>query len=372
VNASFNPLDSRRTAIRDYWNEEFGWQGLRLSGLSPGELSGGTPIGLYNSVLGETGERLAFTNISPVFFRGFDAIGMRPLANPSDRTKTDLAFAGISGLAIPYRRLTPDWDPELALVVHMSSCFPFGFARTPFGASGARFTAMDGGGLDNTGVDSTLSLLRGLRDPQQGRATEAANRTNSSKLSVGERGVLILSMNSSELAIDRTNISRGLDNLSGTSQALWRGSRIRDGALISGYIDQIPGSGEKQVLFSTTDNNGILRDKEKLRPDKGESQKKYRDLVRQNSLGTDDQGNVLTYTHGYESGEKSPDQWAFFQVRPGESNDGHVATSWHLPEGERRTLYKGAFSWQVTKGLRHASLSFLRMFMMPRPRGGPQ
>ncbi len=342
VNGAFMISRGRRQMITEYWNHAFDWQNIYLSSFSRNERTGTLPIELFGTTLANTGERLVFSNLNfekrEQLFRRLPTWGNQDIEDLHKRPFNSSDVRAIPGLPIMHRDFGTQWDPLLADVVWASSDFPFGFSRQRF-KDVRDWSSLDGGVIDNTGLDLPLSMIRALavgsENPEEGG--EARNERSSSKVPqaggiwnksrLGRLGCLILAFDSSEVAVDSNDGNPLFDNLSGTWQAMWRAARLRDAMMYAGYLADLQRYAKKPpVRLGTTDY-----------------------VYGHCSVGAGGNAGV----NGFD--------WGLFVARAGSKSTDHVATTWHLAPSELRKLIAVALDEHTTRTLDQCAFAFARM-----------
>lgn len=170
LRGAMTPLRPRGDLLTDFWQHRYGWTGSTQGAgyAAAGHVPGWDhrPLWLCNTTDIAHGTRLilGFPPLPPGLLRQ----AFRPLPWDADLRKFD---------NLPLRRLPKALEDEvdgpvigrlsLARAVLLSANFPFGFpvarfaVRTPEGES--HIEVLDGGLVDNTGVDSVYYLFRALQ-----------------------------------------------------------------------------------------------------------------------------------------------------------------------------------------------------------------
>lgn len=153
VRGLITPLSSRDQMLRIFWNTEFGWEGIRNSDFR--RQMQGTPLAIFNACNVDGGSRLAvgFPPLPRNFIDGQMTRGRARTRNPA-QSLADLGQSGATGLG---------------RAVRLSSNFPWGFRVSQLRQEGTTpVNVLDGGLVDNTGIDTLCEVLRGMTKSQRG------------------------------------------------------------------------------------------------------------------------------------------------------------------------------------------------------------
>jgi hypothetical protein len=199
----------RGAAVAEFWRRELGWH----RELSSEPLVAGRPLAVLNATHVQSGSRVGFG--FPRLPSGF----LRPAFTAAD--------------------LDPELDLDLADAVRMSANFPYGFEHALLGREGqlGRAEIIDGGVVDNTGLDTLALALEGLQraatEPGS-TALDEERRVLSQRVRDGliERGLIVLEIDAGARPTDPSFIARQFPSISKPLQALSRaghqnGSAIR-------------------------------------------------------------------------------------------------------------------------------------------------
>ncbi len=161
------PLLSRGASLRLFWRDQFQWNGSNDRGGYAGPGIDGFawkryPLVIFNASDAERGSRLAFGFPPlPPGFRMSSKVEKSSLEEESHHPPQTLAD------------LDPDRSIDLHQAVALSANFPLGFTvlTIPRHNASARDSApakiLDGGIVDNTGIDSLFLILRGLKEGKE-------------------------------------------------------------------------------------------------------------------------------------------------------------------------------------------------------------
>ena len=214
-----DPNLERGESVTRFWEDQFNWGNessytlhWRLVGpsqpvtnQSPAMciplLPNSAPLVLFNACDVEQGSRLilGFPPLPPGLIHDPGPLGIRTTKGPMAPTDHgDLRF-GLS----------------LAEAVRLSANFPWGFevAHLPLNFDHQRVLVLDGGIVDNSGIDSIVHLLRGLWAQEQAfldippqerqkKATSIQKRAANVMNQLRQRGVLLLQIDSGSKDID--------------------------------------------------------------------------------------------------------------------------------------------------------------------------
>lgn len=151
-----NPGVERGVSVTRFWEDQFGWRDVEDTDLhrqphpNPelGMVTNGAPPILFNTCDVRQGTRLVlgFPPVPPGIIRD-------PLAGSASHLPQSLTDAG-----------DLYYHVSLAEAVRLSANFPFGFevAKLPLSEGNDTVLALDGGIVDNSGIDSIVYLLKGL------------------------------------------------------------------------------------------------------------------------------------------------------------------------------------------------------------------
>lgn len=155
---------NRGDALARFWNEKFDWHSITSTrGFAAAE-------GVAESFDLEN-QPLVFFNASDVarggrVIIGFPRVSAEWFPNPQDAK-------AIPHWPVAAEVLEPRLDIALARAVRLSSNFPFGFSPFEFADDENRTRVLDGGIVDNTGIDSLLAFFQLLQRAPNGSRERA-------------------------------------------------------------------------------------------------------------------------------------------------------------------------------------------------------
>ena len=208
-----DPNLERGESVTRFWEEQFKWENVNNYTLhwqpagqsrpAPKDgshkaiplVTNAAPLALFNACDVEQGSRLilGFPPLPPGLIHDPKPLGSRTLKGPAALTDHGDFYFAIS----------------LAEAVRLSANFPWGFevAHLPLHFDRERVLVLDGGIVDNSGIDSIVHLLRGLRAQEQAfldiksregptRASSLQKRSANVMNQLRRRGVLLLQIDS--------------------------------------------------------------------------------------------------------------------------------------------------------------------------------
>lgn len=338
-----------RTAFNDYCftDKKDQLRGHRLSDFFYAEAQGHVPYAMYNATCTTTGERVAVTNLSELWFRGMDSFG------PSDTYELPPVasirrFRARPGHVVPHFLLDPKWNPDLATATWVSSDFPFGFPvnRIRIDQPGDRLDrivgTIDGGLTDNLGVNTTMSVIRAL-----GSSAEDVGADKK----IFDR-FLIFDIDTSEAPFDPSPPGEFAYHLVEAQNALQRSKLANEQATWALYLREL----DQKFRVS-------------VNPDAPFSLPASPETVVSTLEGqVIDVNRALGSTPGfrYNVGFRS-DRWSWYRVRCGELRDEHVSTSWHLPKCDRVRIFEMSLREDVRETMIRAGRGYLRLIRSASP-----
>jgi hypothetical protein len=154
LRGTLTPTLGRGDALARFWTKRFGWTDATNFNGYGGEVLGNSyrphhPLVLFNTTDVAHGSRVI--------------VGFPPL--PADLLRlTEQDRVSPRALPAPLDELIPDFRVSLARAVRLSSNFPFGFrVQTLEKLGGGEAHLLDGGVIDNTGLDTIYELFRALQ-----------------------------------------------------------------------------------------------------------------------------------------------------------------------------------------------------------------
>ncbi len=196
----FTPMRERGEATSAYWEETFGWRGMS-NGTRLADTDGNPlPLLLLNTTDVDAGRRLTlgFPSLPPGLLTGTTADAL------SD--------------------VDPTCELTLAEGVRLSANFPWGFCSPYLAVAEGRraVCCTDGGVVDNTGVDSVVALLEGLRRHAMpaGADTPLTARARAALTTIRQRGVLLVVVDCGARVEPRSGLGRALPELTEPLRAL--------------------------------------------------------------------------------------------------------------------------------------------------------
>jgi len=342
-----NPFEGRTLGIEDFWDVRLGWKNKRFDDFYTDEDAQLIPHLILNSTDAVHGTRVAITNLDQSLFTPTTTFGQqdqpanyatKPYAYQTapppgylinyDPNQGNSIYDPHPGYVQTFARAVPGYQISLSQAVHANSNFPIGFPVMRFQSGAApQLELLDGGILDNTGMDTAMSLVRTFR----------ANRL--------ESPVLVLEIDTSELSVTKVaqHESLFLYNLTGSLSAI----------NLAGQTEQAVSLLEPgDLLYKYAASGGRPKDVTDLMfPDKGEVDPST--------------GAPLTYVFGFTG-----NNFGYFYVKCGDTASDHVPTSWHLSLSNRAKLYRLSATTQVQRTLLRASEELL-LFLAPPPRIEP-
>lgn len=159
---------NRGDALARFWNEKFDWHSITSTtgfaaaeGVSTSFAVANLPLVFFNASDVARGGRVVI---------GFPRVSADWFPNPQDAK-------ALPHWPVAAEVLEPRLDIALARAVRMSSNFPFGFAPFEFADDENRTRVLDGGIVDNTGIDSLLAFFQLLqRAPIESRERALLDR----------------------------------------------------------------------------------------------------------------------------------------------------------------------------------------------------
>ncbi|MHC4947536.1 MAG: patatin-like phospholipase family protein [Planctomycetota bacterium] len=219
---------SRGRNLRRFWEREFGWSGRdNPTWLRPrrdGDAQ--APVLLLNATLVETGERLA--------------IGV-PALPPHLLERDDAAARSLSAVDPAYR-------VSLAEAVRLSANFPWGIPVAKLRTRPEPIHVLDGGVVDNTGIDMLYELLAAIRHVASagpadgiGSPDERLLRDEAGRLwdKLRQRGVFIIEIDSGAKPSRLGSVADVFPEIVNPIQALQKSSHARLVSAKRNYLEEI-------------------------------------------------------------------------------------------------------------------------------------
>ena len=213
------PGIERGESVTAFWSSLFHWQDNWTKGKTE---NGKRPLLLANVTDVRAGTRLIV---------GFPAlpVGLVGMSGPTGAASSGLPFTQVT-------RSLKDIDARLDLdveqAVRMSANFPWGFDLPQVGDRSDATLAIDGGVLDNTGIDTFTVLIERLAllsSPLSERAAPEPLRAAASRLldELSRRGVVLLEIDSGAKPEEPGSVADALANLALPVYALSMSSYVR-------------------------------------------------------------------------------------------------------------------------------------------------
>lgn len=229
-----NMRQERGSAVASFWRNRYGWRSVTDSARRPE----GRPLAVFNSTHVQTGARVGF---------GIPALPPKLLA-PS--------FVAAD--------LDANLEIDLAEAVRMSANFPYGFEHAVLGPDlrGMAPEIIDGGVVDNTGLDTLVLLLENVQAETTAPIAEAATledparrrRALAQQARAGllQRGMLVLEIDAGARPSEPSWLSSRFPSLSKPLEALGRAGHQNSGALRTQYLNRLreafPQSGKSALV----------------------------------------------------------------------------------------------------------------------------
>ena len=182
---------SRGDALRQFWESIFSWHGItNVTGIYANRESSPpapAPLLLLNSCNTTWGTRftIGFPALPQPFFRRDESDASQILTRFPVRSLSDTL---------------PLYEVPLSYAVRLSSNFPWGFRVRTL----AKTNLLDGGMVDNTGIDTVYEVFRRLSESESGRSVMAQ---------MASKGIFILEIDSGgKPRGKREHIPRSLDS----------------------------------------------------------------------------------------------------------------------------------------------------------------
>ena len=182
LRGTLTPGISRGEALRRFWDQLFAWKGIsNVSGFphrgAADKADEPVPLVFFNSCNTTWGSRYTI---------GFPVLPQPFFSHEHTDAARDPAEAAEHRTRFPVRALSdtlPLHEVSLSHAVRLSSNFPWGFRVRTLAAT----NLLDGGIVDNTGIDTIYELFRRLHEDQEGRRVMAK---------MASKGVFILEIDS--------------------------------------------------------------------------------------------------------------------------------------------------------------------------------
>ncbi len=219
LRGTLTPVMSRGTALTVFWMDRFEWglssrfRGYGPNGGSPAYDPATHPAVLFNATDADKGTRLI--------------VGFPPL--PKALVRCDFErLSGNDRVPVEIGALDPGLDLSLGEAVRLSANFPWGFQIAKVSPEkGPSLRVLDGGVVDNGGLDSLHYVIKGLQTEAESKEPRAIQLLNLLR----RRGLLIVEIDSGAKPDDQssimpwawaTNPSKALSNATYTNADLTR------------------------------------------------------------------------------------------------------------------------------------------------------
>ena len=237
LRGALTPFVSRGEALRAFWEQRFGWHG-RASATAN---TGNAPLVFFNTCNTSWGTRLT--------------IGFPPLPNRFFLGRNPKEASAFPTLCLA--DLAPGSAIEMTEAVRLSSNFPWGFRSRRISGTAGSINILDGGMVDNTGLDTVYEVLLRLKEIPEGVKVLSQ---------LARLGVVILEVDSGS----KPHISRSLRPVrSGLAEPLatYSNTLHTNGEVVKKYYRD----GIKQVLKEELQKS-ILAEAGKLKSDETQCQ----------------------------------------------------------------------------------------------------
>jgi len=165
------PFASRGQGLYYFWEQQFGWQGKRLSDSMPPNLMARRPLALFNAADVDSGRRIVLGYPPVPEWLLPDEIAQSEAGQELNIKTRENEYAPLAATASHSSRLA---EATLTRAVRLSASFPFGFRVAEFerdipyqrNESSEELKGplhiLDGGVIDNTGIDSLHAVFAAL------------------------------------------------------------------------------------------------------------------------------------------------------------------------------------------------------------------
>ena len=212
-----NLRQERGSAVAAFWRDRYHWEDITDTSAR----AKGRPLAVFNATHVQSGARVGF---------GIPALP-----------------AGLLSPALVAEELDPGLELDLADAVRMSANFPYGFEHAVLGAdpeTGKAAEIIDGGVVDNTGLDTLALLLEGVQRATTAPApTEAAQKrrllSQRARAGLLQRGILVLEIDAGARPSEPTGLAAHFPSFSKPLEAMSRAGHFNGGALRAQHLARL-------------------------------------------------------------------------------------------------------------------------------------